>query len=466
MHLNSSFKPDPSFIWGVAASAAQTEGAISEDGKGLSIWDLFAAKKRNIRHGHHLSPGSDFYNRYEQDLALMQHLGIRNFRFSTSWPRILPEGIGTVNQKGLDFYDRLTDACLEKNITPWITLYHWDLPHALEVKGGWTNREILHWFSRYVEVVVKRLGDRVPNWMILNEPLAYTGAGYFLGVHAPGKRGLSQFLPAVHHTTLCQAEGVRIVKALQPSSQVGTTFSCSWVTPHRAEDERDLDACVRVDALLNRLFVEPLAGKGYPINELKFLNSIEKYFLPGDDVRMQAQTDFIGIQNYTREVVRHSWITPYMKARLVPAMQRKVHTTRMNWEVQPMALYNMLHQFNRYKNLGRIFVTENGAAFHDQVTDHVVHDPERIHFLQQYIAAMHLAKEEGVSVDGYFVWSFTDNFEWSEGYEPRFGLVYVDYHTQKRIVKSSGMWYSRLIGGMGSSEFEKGRESTSGIHLY
>lgn len=432
------------FIWGTASSAYQTEGAATWDGKGLSIWDAFCKKKGAIALGHSGRVATEFYFRYKDDLALMQAMGIQNFRFSASWPRVLPEGTGFINQKGIGFYDRLVDACLEKNITPWITLYHWDLPQLLEQKGGWTNRDVISWFTEYSSLILKKLGDRVSNWMVLNEPLVFTGAGYFLGVHAPGRKGVKNFLPAVHNTALVQAEGVRIIRDLIPNANIGTTFSCSQISPF-STSELDLSAVNRVDALLNRLFVEPLLGKGYPLDALPFLSRLEEYYKDGDEQRLKAIPDFIGIQNYTREVVQHSRWTPYMKAKIINARDRKVNHTVMNWEVHPPSIYEMIKKFNAYPEIKNIIVTENGAAFHDQLLEDNVHDIERTQFLKDCIEQVQKAKEEGCKIGGYFVWSFTDNFEWSEGYFPRFGIVYVDYPTQRRIIKTSGKFYSSIL---------------------
>jgi beta-glucosidase len=432
------------FHWGVAGSAFQYEGAPFLDGKGLSIWDTFSKKKGKIAFNHHAETACDFYNRYDADLLLMQQMHIRNFRLSISWPRILPLGNGVVNRKGLDFYDRLVDSCLEKDITPWITLYHWDLPEKLQENGGWCNRDIIQHFSDYSDVVLTRLGDRVKNWMALNEPLVFAGAGYFLGAHAPGKKGSANFFPAAHHAALCQAEGIRMIQSLVPNANAGTTFSCSYITPF-TDSQKDTLAAQRVDALLNRFFLEPLLGLGYPVKDLPFIANIEKYFLPGDEAKLVANPDFIGIQNYTREVVKHSIFTPYLKAKLVDAKKRKVPHTVMNWEVFPQSLYRMLMKYSEYPQIKNLLVTENGAAFPDHHHENEVHDKERAHFLQSCIHEMWKARQDGAKVTGYFVWSFLDNFEWTEGYLPRFGIVHVDYQTQKRTIKGSGKWYAHFL---------------------
>ncbi|TYP95748.1 beta-glucosidase [Sphingobacterium allocomposti] len=438
----ASFGED--FIWGVSTAAYQIEGAHNQHGKGPSIWDVFVQKKNRIFQNHHGDTACDFYNRYIDDLYLMHRLHIPNYRFSISWSRIFPQGTGEVNQDGIDFYNRLIDLCLELKITPWITLYHWDLPEVLERKGGWTNREIKEWFGHYVSVCVSHFGDRVKHWMVLNEPAVFTAAGYFFGIHAPGRKGLDNFLAAAHHATLAQALGAKAVKSLRPDAIVGTTFSCSHVEPFRAL-AKDLIATRKADALLNRLFIEPLLGMGYPTQDIKILRRIEKYMKPGDEDAMAFDMDFIGIQNYTREVIRHATFVPFFGAKIVSAKERKVPMTAMNWEVYPESIYHMLKKFGAYPNMPPLIVTENGAAFPDQVVDGEVDDPQRLHFIQQALGQVLRAQQEGVPVKGYFVWTFLDNFEWAEGYYPRFGLVYVDFNTQQRIVKSSGRWYADFL---------------------
>ena len=433
------------FSWGVSASAYQTEGSHTADGKGLSVWDVFSGKKGKIYQGQNGNDACDFYRQFEEDLLLMKSLNIPNFRFSLSWPRILPSGTGEVNRKGIDFYNRLINSCLELGIEPWVTLYHWDLPYELEKKGGWTNRNIVCWFREYAILCAREFGDRVKHWMVLNEPLVFLGAGYFLGTHAPGRTGMKNFLPAMHHAVLCQAEGARAIKALWPKTEAGTTFSCSLCEPYR-DKEKDILAARRVDALLNRLFIEPALGLGYPVKDLKFLNRLEKYSLPGDEELVKFDFDFIGVQNYTREMVKHSYFIPYLQATNVKAEKRKVPLTLMKWEIYPEAIYHMIKKFDAYPGVKKIIVTENGAAFPDTLKNGEVADSRRVQYLQGYLEAVLKAKKEGAKVEGYFIWTFTDNFEWAEGFNPRFGLVYVDFSTQERTVKASGKWYKEFLG--------------------
>ena len=432
------------FKWGVSTAAYQIEGAYDADGKGASIWDSFTRKRKKIIDNHNGNIACDFYNRYTDDIALLYKLNIFHYRFSISWSRILPEGIGAVNSKGIDFYNRIIDFCLELGIEPWITLYHWDLPEALEKKGGWTNREVMDWFSEFTKVCIRHFGDRVKYWMVLNEPMVFTGAGYFLGVHAPGKKGLSNFLAAAHHAALCQAEGGRIIKSLCNDCKVGTTFSYSHIEPIR-QQEKDMEAAAKVDTLLNRMFIEPLLGLGYPTERLKILRRIEQYMKQGDEGRLAFEMDFIGLQNYTREMVAYAPFMPFVKAKIIKANKRKVDCTLMNWEVYPPSIYEALKRVDSYAGVKEIIVTENGAAFKDQLIDNNINDQQRLAFLKAYIKEVLKAKKEGVKVNGYFVWTLLDNFEWAEGFHPRFGLVYVDFDSQQRIVKKSGHWYSNFI---------------------
>ncbi len=432
------------FSWGISTAAYQIEGAYATDGKGLSIWDDFTKRKKKIAGGENGSIACDFYNRYSTDIALLHQLNIPNYRFSISWSRVLPQGIGAVNMKGIDFYNRVIDFCLELDIQPWVTLYHWDLPLALQQKGGWVNRDVIHWFSYFTDCCVKYFGDRVKHWMVLNEPMVFTGAGYFLGVHAPGKKGLINFFAAAHHAGMCQAEAARIIKQYKPACRVGTTFSYSHIEPY-SDNEKDVQAAAKVDSLLNRMFIEPLLGMGYPVKDLHVLQRMEQFIKPGDEGKLQFDMDFIGLQNYTREIVKYALFTPFIKAKIIKASERNVPHTTMNWEVYPESIYHALKRIGSYKGVKEIIVTENGAAFTDIVSTTGVYDFQRIRFLERYLEQVLRAQKEGAPVKGYFVWTLLDNFEWAEGFYPRFGLVYVDFKTQQRIIKESGYWYRNFI---------------------
>lgn len=444
--LSSLNKKDfgPDFKWGVSVAAYQIEGAHQKDGKGLSIWDVFTNTKGKIKDNQNGNVTADFYHRYQEDIDLIKHLNIPNFRFSISWSRILPNGTGQINQEGINYYSKVIDYCLALGIEPWVTLYHWDLPHALQLKGGWCNREVVKWFEEFVNICALNFGDRVKNWMVMNEPVVFTGAGYFLGLHAPGKKGIKNFLPAIHYVTLSIVAGAKILRKLVDGANIGVTFSCSHLEPHR-NLPRDIKAVKRVNALLNRLFIEPILGLGYPDVDLPILKGIKKYTKPEDAANLSFDFDFIGIQNYTREIIKNSWLIPYVNATLVKAEKRKVKLTEMKWEVYPKAMYQMIEQFNQYPQIRKLLITENGAAFADELVDGKIKDADRTQYIQDNLRQILRAKKDGYQVDGYFVWTLTDNFEWAEGYHPRFGLIHINFETQERIIKDSGHWYQQFL---------------------
>jgi beta-glucosidase len=441
----SNFGPD--FLWGLSMAAAQNEGAYNSYGKGLSIWDKFARKSGKIKGGHKPSTACDFYHRYKDDLLLVKALGFSVFRFSISWPRIFPEGKGRINKEGIAFYHRVIDECLKLGMIPFVTLYHWDLPDALEKEGGWTSHFFLNWFNRYVSTCAAEYGDRVKNWIILNEPFGFTSLGYMLGKHAPGKTGLNHFLPAIHNAAMAQAEGGRIIRQQVAHANIGTSFSCSEVIPYSTGVE-DLQAAKRVDILLNRLFIEPALGLGFPRDDFKFLDKLElhnkswKY-----KEKMHFEFDFIGLQNYFPVVIRYNALIPIIQASEVKASTRKVPHTAMGWEINPASFFRMLKRFASYEGIKSIIVTENGAAFKDKVVNSEIRDEERVDYFRQYLRALLQAKKDGVPVDGYFAWTLMDNFEWSEGFAARFGLIHVDFNTQLRTIKQSGYWFRDFFNG-------------------
>jgi beta-glucosidase len=431
------------FLWGVATSAYQIEGAYNVDGRGPSIWDTFSHTEGKVKNNETGDIACDFYHKYPADINMVKDLNFNAFRFSLSWPRILPSGKTIVNQKGIDFYQQVIDKCLEKGIEPWVTLFHWDLPQELENRGGWKNREVVDAFSEYALLCAKTFGDRIKNWMVLNEPFAFTGLGYLLGMHAPGKYGLKNFLPAAHHAALCQGIGGRILKENVKNGKIGTTQTITVVDPFE-ETEEALIAVKRYDALLNRMFVEPAAGLGYPLADLPALSRIEKYMQPDDAELLKFDFDFIGLQNYTRVVVKNNSVMPVLHAVPVSPKKRKAAHTEMGWEVYPEGICRALKAYAKYP-IKEIYVTENGAAFRDILIQGKVHDQRRIDFFKEYLKQVLKAKNEGVNVKGYFVWSLLDNFEWAEGYNRRFGLVYVDFKTQQRFMKDSGEWFREFL---------------------
>jgi len=435
----------PDFLWGVATASYQIEGAVNEDGRSASIWDTFSHTPGKIKTGDNGDVACDFYHLYPNDIALIREMNLQVNRFSLAWPRILPGGTGQVNQKGLDFYHRVIDRTLELGLQPWVTLYHWDLPQVLEDKGGWTNRDIVSWFGEYAEVCSKAFGDKVKHWMVLNEPSVFTVLGYMHGTHAPGRKGFGNFLPAVHHAALAQAEGGRILRSNVAGAQIGTTFSASYVQP-AGPTWLSRVAAANYDAVVNRLFIEPALGLGYPWKTMPFLLALQRYIKSGDMEKLAFDFDFIGLQTYFRQLVRFDLFTLGTWSKEVPHGERgSGELTTMGWEVWPENIYHLLKQFSAYKGVRRILVTENGAAFPDTVEGERVPDPKRLKYIQDHLAQVLRARREGVPVDGYLCWSLLDNFEWAEGYRPRFGLVYVDYSTQKRLLKDSGWWFREFL---------------------
>jgi beta-glucosidase len=424
------------FTWGVATAAYQIEGAWDADGKGPSIWDHFTHTRSRIPGFSRIKDGSngdvacDFYHRYAEDVALTRELGFGAKRFSISWPRVLPDGTGRVNEAGLDFYSRVVDECLAHGIEPWITLYHWDLPQALQERGGWANRDVVGWFGEYVDVVARRLGDRVRHWMVFNEPLSFCSVGYLLGVHAPGIRSRSKFLAAVHHTNLSQAAGAAALRA-----------AC-LPTGNRAANRV---AARSADAFANRLYLEPNLGLGYPVDDCRFVAPIERWIRPGDDEAIKVDFDFMGAQYYTRLKAPVLPIPGLWTAPIFGRDIRNFDVTATGWEVRPDGLYDVLARVHSYGRFPRIVVTENGAAFPDRLEGDRVRDPRRIDFYRRHLEQVLRAKRDGMPIDGYFCWSLLDNFEWAEGYGPRFGIVYTDYPTQRRVVKDSGRWLQELL---------------------
>jgi len=434
------------FLWGVAAAAYQIEGAWDVDGKGVSIWDTFAHGKKNVLNRDNGDVACDFYNRYETDIELIASLNMDVFRFSISWPRIFPDGTGKVNQKGVDFYHRVIDKCLQEGLTPWVTCYHWDLPQILQDQGGWASRDIIGWFTDYVTFLGKAYGGKVKNWMVLNEPAGFIGLGYMAGMHAPGVRSLKQFMKAIHYTNLSMAEGGRALRATVPDANIGSTWSCTAIEPKNPNAKRHVNAARKADAMFNRLFIEPCLGKGYPFEDLPIIKRLKEHMEPGDEEKLVFDFDFIGIQNYFRTVARFSLWPPVMWANIVEGkklVDDESELTEMGWEISPEGIYDVLMQFSKYNK--KMIVTENGAAFHDEVTDGQIHDERRTQFYKDYLANVLKAKKAGADIAGYFAWTVMENLEWAEGYHPRFGIVHNDFDTQQRTVKDSGLWFREFL---------------------
>ena len=431
----------PGFLWGVATSAYQIEGATREDGRAAGIWDTFATVPGAVRNGESGDVACDFFHRYPEDVALMRELGLDAFRFSVSWPRILPDGRGRVEPRGLDFYDRLVDELLAAGIRPFLNLYHWDLPQRLEDEGGWPSRSTAEAFVELAEAVAGRVGDRVHDWSTHNEPFCAAWLGYALGVHAPGRRDDAAAVAAAHHILLSHGWAVEAIRREAPGARVGIIID-SWPCHPASDDPADVEAAAVGDAIRNRLWFEPVMLGRYPDLALEVLAPLAPPVQDGDMAAIAAPFDWLGVNNYSRSILRADpGGGPPLEVR-APAGP----LTEMGWEVYPDGLYELLVRAHREWGATSIYVTENGAAFGDiRGHDGRVHDPERIEYLAGYLQAVARAMDDGVPVQGYFVWSLLDNFEWSLGYGRRFGLVYVDYPTLERVPKDSFEWYRGLI---------------------
>ncbi|HLZ60891.1 MAG TPA: GH1 family beta-glucosidase [Ktedonosporobacter sp.] len=436
----------PHFLWGAATAAYQIEGAAYEDGRGLSIWDHFAATPGKTYRGENGDIAANHYHLVQQDTDLMTRLGLGAYRFSIAWPRILPHGRGTINTVGLDFYERLVDSLLARGIKPFATLYHWDLPLTLQQEGGWVNRDTASAFADYAEIVVKRLGDRVEGWITLNEPWCSAYLGYGIGVHAPGIQDRQAAIDAAHHLLLAHGLAVPRIRAHNtPTAQVGITLNCTPITAadDRPETQRDVE---HADAFANRWFLDPLFRGAYPDTLFATLGLTPPPIQEGDFSIISAPLDFLGVNYYTRSVVRGAAAPPPADA---PETVRPVPGacyTDIGWEIYSQGLADLLVRLHQDYPIPNMWVTENGAAFQDLWDGNdQVNDPRRVEYLRGHIQALAQALQQGVPLRGYFVWSLMDNFEWAEGYSKRFGIVYVDYPTQRRIIKESGHWYAVFL---------------------
>jgi beta-glucosidase len=431
------------FIWGAATSSYQIEGAWDVDGKGESIWDRFSHTPGNVLDGDTGDVACDHYHLWRDDIALMKELGLKSYRFSISWPRILPAGRGEVNQAGIDFYSQLVDGLLEAGIEPCVTLYHWDLPQALEEKGGWPARMIVDVFAEYADVVSRALGDRVAKWITLNEPWVSAFIGYEEGRHAPGVKDLDAAVAASHHLLLSHGLAVPIIRKNSPNSDVGITLNLASMEP-ASPSIADRNEAVWWDGFINRWFLDPLVGRGYPQDMANGFGSGMEFVQDGDLEMIAAPLDFLGVNYYMRGISRSSKISEEEnEPRTV--FPNEEHT-EMGWEVYPEGLYNTLGRLHFDYAFPAIYITENGAAFVDEVgPDGQVDDPARLRYIKRHLQQLHRAIEIDVPVKGYFAWSLLDNFEWAHGYSKRFGLIYVDFDTQQRIPKSSAKWYREVI---------------------
>ena len=438
------------FVWGTATAAYQIEGAWDEDGKGESVWDRFASTPGRIADGSDARTACDHYHRFAADLDLMKELGLRNYRFSISWPRIMPDGHGSVNPKGVAFYDKLVDEMLARGIRPFATLFHWDLPQALQDAGGWTSRATVNAFARYTEVVTKALGDRVKDWMTHNEPWVVAYVGHLFGDHAPGTRDLKTALAVAHGILLSHGRAVPVIRASCPGARVGIVHNLEWIEP-ASQREEDVAAAMRHDGAFNRWFLDPVFLGKYPGDMTAWFAESLPGIRDGDMETISVPIDFLGVNYYTRRIMANDPSGRGTQGRSVLAA-RQVHwpfSPRADfeeWEMAPEGLYRLLLRVAREYRPGFMYVTENGTSLPDEPgPDGAIHDPVRTRYVARHAAAVRQAIADGADVRGYFLWSFMDNFEWGFGFSKRFGITHVDYKTQKRTVKESGRWYAKVV---------------------
>lgn len=440
------------FIWGAATASYQIEGAVREEGRSPSIWDTFSHTPGKTWNGDTGDVACDHYHHVEQDVALMRELGLDAYRFSIAWPRIIPDGTGAANQAGIDFYSRLVDTLLTNGITPVVTLYHWDLPQVLEDRGGWLNRDIADWFTTYASLTTAALGDRVRHWTTLNEPWCSSLLSYAIGAHAPGHTDPLEGIVAAHHLMLSHGRAVRVIRENCPGAEVSITLNPTQIYGPEGGDEADADAVRRADNIYNGIFFSPIFAGRYPdgfLDDTAHLTD-HAYIEDRDLIEISTPLDNLGINNYFPTRVRAARGeepgTPALAGmeRVAEVAPQPPHTD-MGWEILPQGHYDILMRSAKESGLP-IYITENGSAWPDIVSeDGQVHDPDRIAYLHGHLNAVADAIEDGVDIRGYFAWSLLDNFEWAFGYAKRFGVVYVDYDTQERIIKDSGKEYARII---------------------
>lgn len=439
-----SFSKD--FIWGVATSSYQIEGAWEEDGKGESIWDRFSHTPGKIEDRSNGDTACDHYHRWADDIGIMRQIGAQAYRFSIAWSRILPTGRGEVNQKGLDFYSRLVDGLLEADITPFITLYHWDLPQTLQDQGGWPARSTAEAFVEYAGVVTRALGDRVKDWMTFNEPFVSAYVGHWEGRHAPGHQNAPENFSTAHHLLLAHGKALPVIRENVPGADSGIVLNMvpQWPASSSLADKAE---AYLWDGIVNRWYLDPLAGRGYPADIIQYAekehNVSFDFIQPGDIDAIATPVDFLGVNYYTRRVIRSTAVpeSDNTPRELHPAS----HLTEMGWEVYPEGLVEILVRLHFDYHFPAIYITENGVAYPDTPNNGKVNDQNRVAYYDAHLQAVARAIAMGVPVLGYFAWSLMDNFEWAFGYTKQFGLVYVDFETQQRILKSSAHWYRTLI---------------------
>ncbi len=436
--------PD-NFIFGAAASSYQIEGGWNLDGKGESIWDRFCHTPGKIDNGDVGDVSANHYQYWQDDIKLMKEIGLQAYRFSISWPRILPSGTGEVNQKGLDFYSNLVDGLLEAGIHPFVTLYHWDLPQALQDRGGWPVRESVDAFVNYTEVVTLALGDRVKQWTTFNEPWVSAWVGYLTGEHAPGHQDQDEMLAAAHHLLLAHGNAVPVIRHNVPGGEAGIVLNLYPMYAASAS-EADRRLARLWDGLQNRWYLDPLAGRGYPEDIVAHFGRSMDFVREGDMEAIAAPIDLLGLNYYKRGL----WRDTSAAENFPQTLTRSKRITEMDWEVTPDELYDLLIRLHYDYKFPKLYITENGAAFTDKAdSEGEILDSERTEYLQLHFIQAAKAIQAGVNLAGYFVWSFLDNFEWARGYRMRFGIVHVDFETLERRLKGSALWYREVIKNHG-----------------
>ncbi len=432
------------FRWGSSTSSYQIEGAAQEGGRGESIWDHFCAEPGRIRDGASGAVACDHYHRWPQDLDLARGLGTNAYRFSIAWPRIFAHGgTGAPLRAGLDFYSRLVDGMLERGLEPWATLYHWDLPQALQEQGGWAQRATMDAFAHYTDAVTRHLGDRIKHWITHNEPWCTAFHGNYEGVHAPGLKDFKTALQVCHHVLVSHGMAVEAIRANVPQAQVGAALSLHPLKS-ASDSAQDRAATLRHDGLRNRWFLDPLYGRGYPQDIWDLLGTQAPTVKAGDSALMATPTDFLGVNYYFPEIIADAPGEGLMQTRVVDSNQ--VERTGFGWEVSPQGMVDLLQRVHADYQPPAIYLTENGSTYDDLMTpEGRIDDHQRMHYLQRHLHALHQVLVLGIPIQGYFAWSLLDNFEWAEGYSRRFGLVHVDFVTQQRRLKMSGQWYHSFL---------------------
>jgi beta-glucosidase len=436
------------FRWGVATSSYQIEGASTEDGRGASIWDVFCDTPGKVLNADNGDVACEHYHRYPQDVALMKEIGVSTYRFSTAWSRILPEGVGRVEPRGLDFYDRLVDELLKQNITPFLTIFHWDLPQALQDKGGWTNRLVLDGWEQYVNLLTDKLGDRVKNWMTHNEPWCSSILSHVIGEHAPGHTDWKEGLAAAHHILVTHGIAMKILREKVKDGSHGIALNLNPAYANNDSESAQL-AVQRFDGYFNRWFLDPIFKGEYPADMWEFYGADVPTIVDGDMELISQPIDFLGVNYYSRALFNGinenlPQIKPIDKLKLEYARTDNEYTF-MDWEVFPQGLYDLFVRVHQDYAPKALLITENGCAYPDELVGDSVHDERRVAYYQAHIAECERMINDGVPLVGYFAWSLMDNFEWAWGYSRRFGITYVDYATQKRTLKDSAKWYQQHI---------------------